>query len=247
MRRTTLLLGAAALAVVVMMPAAARAGVCGNGVVEAGEDCDPGAVACTYLSTVPEAPVIDCGNALCTARAAGTDYVCTDHCLLTPACRPLLDDPAKITFKTRPKLDMFRVTGRGVPVTDVDPIADGMMFGLSNANGLVYGEMVDGAKFITNTSKTTWKYVVKRTGMPMIYNVRINKKLNRTTGLVEYIVKLKSESDLDMANPFVTDQAIEVLQQITIQISIGEDVFYNSANWERKSNGWFLADKYMFM
>lgn len=249
MRRTIQMVGAVAAvaAAIMMLPALAR-GECGNGVLDAGEECDPGAVACTYLAAVPDAPVIDCGNARCTAKDTGADYVCTDRCLLTPACRPLLDDPARITFKTRPKLDMVQVTGRSVPVTEMDPVADTVNIFVWNVNGTVYqGQVVPGS-FIPNTRVTVWKYVLKRTGIPLLYNFRIIKRYNRITGDTEFILKVKAEDIMDSANPLVmTGQTLDELKTMTIQISVGDDVFYNTAAWEPKSNGWYLADKYMFM
>lgn len=247
MRRSIQMLGmAAAVAAAIGLPALARA-ECGNRVLEAGEECDPGAAACTYLSAAPDAPVIDCRNSLCTEKEAGTQYVCTDRCLLTPACQPLLDDPARITFRTRPKLDMLSVTGRSVPLTTLDPAAESVAVSISNINGVVYAQMIGSGAFIPNTKFTAWKYVLKRTGLPMIYNFRINKKLNRTTGATEFILKVKSESDMTIANPLVMGQTVDELKNMTIQINVGDDVFYNTADWEVKSNGWYLADKYMFL
>ena len=33
---------------------------------------------------------------------------------------------------------------------------------------------------------------------------------------------------------------------MTIQIAIGDDVFFITAPYERKRDGWYLRDKYMF-
>lgn len=247
MRRTIQRFGvAAALAAVVGVPALARGATCGNGVLEPGEECDAGAAACTYVAATPEAS-IDCRNALCTAKATGTDFVCTDQCVLTPACRPLLDDPARIVFRADPKLDMVKVVARAVPLTDMDPVADTVIFSSSNINGPIYSEVITPGKFIPNTKFTAWKYVLKRTGSPMIYVFRINKRLNKLTGNTEFILKVTAEGDLSSADPLFTGQTVEDLQTMTIQIAVGDDVFYNTSTWERKSNGWYLADKYMFM
>jgi hypothetical protein len=247
MRRTIQMLGAvAAVAAAIMVPALAR-GACGDGVLDAGEDCDPGAAACTYLSAAPDAPVIDCRNALCTEKDTGINVVCTDRCLLTPACRPLLDDPARITFRARPKLDLLSVTGRSVPLTTLDPVTEEVSFSLQNVNGQVYAATIPATSFIPNTKLTAWKYVLKRTGLPLLYNFRIRKRLNRTTGATEFILKAKAESNLDVSNPVVMGQTVEELKNMTLQISIGDDVFYNTADWEVKGNGWYLADKYMFL
>jgi len=237
----------AVVALCLLVGSAAQAQVCGNSVVEAGEACDPGPAACTYRPEVTPALVIDCTNVRCTEKAAGTDYVCTEQCVRTPSCQPLLDDPARIVFRARPKLDTFSLTGRTVPLTTMDPAAENVSFLLTNMNGVVYAETVLAGKFIPNTKLDKWKYVLKRNGLPQIYNFQINKKVNRTTGETEFIFKAKSESGLDMTNPAATGQSVDLLKTMTIQINVGDDVFYNTAAWELKSNGWHLADKFMFL
>jgi hypothetical protein len=142
---------------------------------------------------------------------------------------------------------MVKVTGRGVPLTEMDPVADMVNVAVWNVNGVVYAESIPPGTFLPNTKFTVWKYVPKRTGLPMIYKFRIKKRYNRLTGNTEFILKVAAEGDLSIANPLGTGQTIEDLQTMTIQISVGDDVFYNTSIWERKSNGWFLADKYMFM
>ena len=53
---------------------------------------------------------------------------------------------------------------------------------------------------------------------------------------------------MGIANPAImTSQTVDQLKTMTIQINVGDDVFYNTAAWEQKSNGWYLADKYMFL
>lgn len=247
MRRTIVLLGAMAC-FAIAMPRPARAGVCGNGVLEAGEECDAGAAACTYLSTAPEAPMIDCRNAQCTQPGTGADYACTDRCLLTPACRPLLRDPAKIIFRTRPKLDSVVVDGRTVPLTTMDPANEAVALSVSNAFGTIYQEILPLGKFIPNLKLTTWKYVLKRTGFPMIYNFKITKKFNRLTGNTEFTLKAKAEANGDVANPAVmVGHTLDELKTMTIEMIVGDDVFYNTADWARKTNGWYLADKFLYM
>jgi hypothetical protein len=75
-------------------------------------------------------------------------------------------------------------------------------------------------------------------------------ELAREVGLavVDSTFKAKSESDLGIANPAImTSQTVDQLKTMTIQINVSDDVFYNTAAWEQKSNGWLLRDKYMFL
>lgn len=163
-------------------------------------------------------------------------------------CQPLLDDPARITFRTRPNLDMVRVTGRSVPLTTMDPANELVIFTLSNSYGIIFSEAIVATRFIPNAKLTAWKFVLKRTGLPLLYNFRINKKLNRTTGATEFILKVKAEGYLDLANPdSLAGHTVDQLKTMTIQITVGDDVFYNTADWVVKGNGWYLADKYMFL
>jgi len=61
-------------------------------------------------------------------------------------------------------------------------------------------------------------------------------------------IKAKSESDMGIANPAImTSQTVDQLKTMTIKINISDGVFYNTAAWEQKSNGWLLRDKYMFL
>jgi len=240
MLRTSLggaLVASAIVALVAAAPAQAQVG----------DDCaEPVGEVCANLVDDDGDGLTDCLDP--DRTPADTNYVCAPEGRLVPACQPLLDDPARMIFKTRPKLDMVKVVARGVPLTEVDPVADTISLWVANVNGTVYQEVITPGKFIPNAKFTAWKYVLKRNGSPMIYNFRINKHLNKLTGNTEFILKVTAEGNLDIANPLIrTWQTLEDLQTMTIQISVGDDVFYNTNIWERKNNGWYLADKYMFM
>ena len=40
---------------------------------------------------------------------------------------------------------------------------------------------------------------------------------------------------------------IDMRKTMTIQINVGDDVFYNTAAWALESNGCYLADKFMLL
>jgi hypothetical protein len=237
----TSLRGALLASVIVALVAASPARA------QVGDDCaEPVGEVCSNLVDDDGDGLSDCLDPDCTPE--GTDFVCGPEGRLVPACQPLLDDPAAMEFRTRQNLDKVKVAGRSVPLTEMDPVVDTVIFSTSNINGPVYSQQIHPGSFIPNTKFTKWKYVLKRTGSPMIYVFKIRKRYNKVTGDTEFILKVKAEGNLDIANPLVmTGQTLEELQTMTIQISVGDDVFYNTNVWERKSNGWYLSDKYMFM
>jgi len=76
----------------------------------AGDPCDqPGGETCNNLQDDDGDALVDCLDPDC---LSDTGFVCGATGISTPACQPLLDDPARLVFKTRPKLDLFKVNGR---------------------------------------------------------------------------------------------------------------------------------------
>lgn len=187
----------------------------------------------------------DCLDTDC-APAEG-DVVCGPDGLTVPACQPLLDDPAKIKFRMPRRLDFIFVAGSAVPLSPMDPAAENFAFLLMNASGVVYQQAIPANSFISNTKQTVWKYVLRKTGSPMIFNARIIKKYNKMTAETYYLLKVKAEADAGKADPLRNSDYTEAeLANMFVQISVGDDSFYNSATWERKTWGWYLADRYMF-
>lgn len=188
--------------------------------------------------------LIGCMDPDCTP--AGAAFVCSPNSRLVPACRPLLDDPAKIRFKWPNRLDKITVVGRGIPYSSLDPATEGALFLMTNVSGVIYSEAIGAGQFEVNKKGTRWKYRLKRTNDPRIYTVVIRKHLNRKTGEIEYILRFKIEADAALADPERnTSYTAEALKNMTTQISVGDDHFYINADFERKNWGWLLRDKYM--
>ena len=180
----------------------------------------------------------------------GNDFVCGS------GCQALLDDPARMRFKTRPRLDLFTMSARTIPLTDMDPNGNGsyVTFALLNSTvGNVYAEILDGNNFIANPARTRWHYSQKQDGTPKIYSYVIRKRVNRFTGLTEYRLTIRIKLSLNLVNPAVnTFYTADQLKNNTIMVSVGDDIFYNTADWtyrvsrSGKPLGWKLEDKYIF-
>ncbi len=180
--------------------------------------------------------------------ADGVEFVCSPSGSYAPACQPLLDDPAKIKFKADPRLDSLNLAARVLPTTAVDILSEGVEFKISNINGWIYSEIVLGSSFLSNTRGNKWKYKMKKNGTPQIFNVNIKQKFDKVFQADSFIVKIKLEGDLSNADP---DDPINELNSLYdlddmyMQVTLGDDVFFLDTTWERKKYGWYLSDKYM--
>lgn len=120
---------------------------------------------------------------------------------LADAPLPFLDDPGKIVFRERPKLDRLILSGRAVPLTSMDPQAEPVTLTLSNVVGTVYKETIPAGSFEPNAKLTSWKYTRKKVGSSLIYSFKIKKRFNRNAGNTEFLLKAKTEAALDYAHP----------------------------------------------
>lgn len=217
---------------------------CGDGVVDAGEDCDYGDAACTYSAEIPD--VIDCTNPSCTPDGADSMWTCTTDCRAVATCQPLLDDPAKMKFKMPTKLDFLKVDGRGIPSSGMDPAIQPVRFNISNLGGTIYSQTLPAGSMKPNKRHTAFNYKMKKNGTPMITNFVIRLKVDPRTGEPNYLFKVKVEGDLWVADPARnTSYEVDELARMLTMFYCGDDVFFVNTAWKLRPYGWFLADKYM--
>jgi len=221
---------------------------CGNGVVDPGEECEPTTFeVCTNNQDDDGDGFLDCLDPDCTPEGTGTMFTCGQDCYAVPTCQPLLDDPARMTFKMPKRFDYLKMSARGILNTEINPDVEDVNFVVSNVGGVVYSEQLPPGSFVPNSSGTSFKFKRRRDKItPGMYNYVIKKKYVKKTDTNEVIVKPKMEGDFGLADPLRNTIYTEAeLATMTIQLSIGNDVFYITAPYERKRNGWYLRDKYM--
>lgn len=112
--------------------------------------------------------------ALCTSPARAVNAAWVPMCLAPPAQdfdaavspQPFLDDPGKLMFRDRPKLDRLSLSGRAVPLTAMDPQTEDVTVSLANIIGTVYEETIPAGEFQPNVKLTSWKYTRKNPDRP---------------------------------------------------------------------------------
>lgn len=238
-----LMSGAAAL--LFGLAAGAEAQSCGNGIVEAGEECDPpGAEVCINFADDDGDGLVDCQDPDC--LAAGDAVLCGPGCRAVPACQPLLDDPAKIKFRLPGRLDMLKLYARAAPTRELDVFNNPVGFMLGNNHGIVYSSpWVWGNEMKYNPDLTKFVYRAPGDGTPKVRLLKIKEFFNSITGLNEYFFKIKLEADLQLANPIGSVYGEADLCQMFSQFVVGDAPFYINACWARRSHGWYLSDMFM--
>jgi TQXA domain-containing protein len=205
---------------------------CGNGIVDQGEQCDDGNFqdgdGCDGMCRLQEI----CTNGIDDDGDGAIDCDDTDC-----ACLPILRDPAVIRFShTRPassrarqRPDLLRVHGRIEPGTAHDAVAEGLTLLVTNAHGVVYkarllpGDLQRRKSGMSFVDKAAARGAGTRDGL---YRVRLRRGINDSL-----VVSIEAYGDLSAAT----------LPAMTIQIGIGDDMFYTKGAFSSRRYGWYWA------
>ncbi len=227
---------------------------CGDGILDAGEQCDDGNLVdgdgCS--STCQKEPF--CGDGIiqpgrgeqceppntpgCDANCHATE-ICTDltdndgdgliDCQDPDCdCLPIGRDPGSIRFAPAAGNDLLSVHGSLAPETQISPTTEDIKFLLSNANGKVYSLVIKGGD-VKQLGRNLLRYrnrlaAKERTGLAR-FDLRYFPKRNN------YTFVLKTYGDLSSAT----------LADMSLEVVIGNDAFFNKSTWSKTPKGWVLV------
>ena len=162
---------------------------------------------------------------------------CDGCCQLTPECVPILDDPAFVRAARNPKKKgMIKIHGRFVPKTDVDPIADGFRFLLTNEFGTIFdGTLLPGD--LAPSGTTNWKFKdrsAKKSATPLrdgLFAIKIRKRNDREG--IAYGFRVQAWGDMSAAT----------VPLMVTQVYMGDDVAVLKAEWDGEPGRWYLKRK----
>lgn len=202
---------------------------CGNSIVDPGETCDPPDTEVCNNGLDDDGDLqIDCGDPECQTSVAG----CDGNCQATPACQPILDDPAKI------KWNVVYIHGRFNPTTPADPFLEGFRFAVTNEFGEIYSaELLPGDMRMKVGAKTTrwlWKDKTAKNGRGLrngLYRVGIHTRLR------------KGEYSLVFTVIGYGDMARALTPLMTTLVYVGDDSSYLEAEWLGKPGAWYLTQE----
>lgn len=202
---------------------------CGNGSLDPGEQCDPpSGEVCNNTADDDGDLLVDCADPDCLTPGFQS---CDGACQLTPACVPILDDPARLTSR------LITVHGRYIPTTDANPALDGFVFLVTNEDGDVYrGRLLPGDMQLVggkNLLRWVFKDRAARKGAGTrdgIYRVGM-KQRREPDGSISYPFKIKAFADMSRANE----------ARMTTQVYVGDDVGHLTATWLGEPGRWKLT------
>jgi hypothetical protein len=132
--------------------------------------------------------------------------------------------PDRLTFKAI-----------GVPATELEPQAEGVIVTLSNVTGAVLSESVAGGLLIPNAARTRWRFSTPRGDG--IYRALVTKKM-LADGKAKYTVKVKIDGDLAATDPVRAGIAADLLAPMLVTFGVGDDSLASSMPWEPLRAGW---------
>lgn len=214
--------------------------VCGNGVVNTtcGEECDAGSgeICANGLDDDGDG-LTDCADPDCSNPAA---LGCDAECLLVPACVGILNDPAIIYMHDDGERAQgngrFSFHGRMVPLTPVDPLVDGFVVTIGNANGEIYRAEVGPGDLRENSRK---RYSLNATAAAIalnnggIHSLHIRQR--KDDGETGFGFRVKATGDYSRAT----------LELMTTQVYFGNNVAYLTATWTQRPGRWTLYQRHL--
>jgi TQXA domain-containing protein len=205
---------------------------CGNGIVDQGEQCDDGN--------------FDDGdgcNGTCHLQEICTDTVDNDgdgalDCDDTDcSCLQILRDPAVIrfahrrpkSFRERVRPDFFRVHGRLEPESAHDALTEGLSVMVTNTNGVIYkahllpGDLKQHFTTMSFVDKAAARGEGTREGL---YRVKLKRGIRNSL-----VVTVEAYGDFSAAT----------IPTMTIQIGIGDDMFFTKGAFTARKYGWYWS------
>jgi hypothetical protein len=212
--------------------------LCGNGVLDGSEECDPpGSITCPAGS--PGGAFLPC-NANCTCCVPSPEICnnmidddcdglvdCDDVLSCPQPCPNIHKDPSTIRFGQNGALDIFKSHGRVDPEGSVDMTTSSVGWVLSNARGVIWSGMLSPSDFVSNATGTSFRYKnIDAKTTRGIYKAKI--RISR--GGTSYGFKVQAYGDLSAA----TDA------NMSIQFYLGTTpkAYVHSEPWTRTKTGW---------
>jgi hypothetical protein len=210
---------------------------CGDGVITPPETCEPPGSPQPPFNNPCRGDCTYCGDGILNGPASGPGYETCDpgDPNLSLGCYSdctgkLLRDPETIKFKaSRANADRWKMYCLILPGRPVDPSADGVIFRLSNANGVIYTAQLSPGQLIQDGKRFIYKNKIANTN-PL-----------GGVAFVQFMPHRPDRSPYARTIKIVTygDLSKATLQQMTVEIMIGSAYFVHSANWmTTRSGGW---------
>jgi hypothetical protein len=206
--------------------------VCGNGLSEPGEECDPPTSTedCNNMADDDADMDVDCLDSDCIPPSE----TCGSNCLLDDPCEVVKDDPATITWGKEGAPDRFVVHGRFLMHTDVEPLSEGFGVRLSNAYGTIYqSDLVDG-DIRGRLGGRSFKFTDKAARLDGVGQrgglYRVGLKVRPYEGIYYLTFKITAYGDFSLAT----------VPEMTTEVVVGSNVAYLTAAWTATSRGWKL-------
>jgi cysteine-rich repeat protein len=194
--------------------------ICGDGIVNVGiEQCDDGNVldgdGCSHDCRLQEI----CNDLLDNDGDGLIDCEDTD----CPPCPPILKDPAFLKFRA-PGPDYAKIQGgmEAAAVPSLSPGTEQFGFLFTNPNGVLF-RIVLPPGALQPRGTTAFKY--------------FDANAKRIGGLFKVVLKLK-HGVYHVTVKAYGDMSAATVPTMTVQVLIGDDVYFTHATWLRTKTGW---------